>query len=288
MCSAGFYAASGVTACHPCHIGEADTDKNPATPCIACPKGKTSALNDTRCRIGSATGPQCDATFLGNNVGYQHVYHYKPATGDCKLDTKEVAVVCTKYYAECMKFLTQKTHPTCDPIFLGPDVGYATVFTYHDKDGSCRLNMKELQKLCKTHYQECVSFLKSSQKPKCDPIDLGPGIGKQKVLQWYDDTANCLVNMREIKKVCKSKFQQCLAFIDKKTPTCDAVFLGANIGFANIFEYHDSDGTCKIDINELESVCNQHYAECLSFLASSKPKCERVFRGPDVGWAIIM
>jgi hypothetical protein len=200
------------------------------------------------------------------------VYRYKPATGDCKLDTKVVAVVCTKYYAECMKFLTQKAHPTCTPIFLGPNVGYATVFTYHDKDGSCRLNMKELQKLCKENYQECVSFLKASQKPKCDPIDLGPGIGKQKVLQWYDDTANCRINMRELKKVCKSKFQQCLAFIDKpsrapgRPVTVKEVCQNVDGAKCSIFA---QDGATKLAVGSNDKAASKECSSISSALAQS-------------------
>jgi hypothetical protein len=37
---------------------------------------------------------------------------------------------------------------------------------------------------------------------------------------------------------------------------CEAVFLGPDIGFVNVMEYHDSDGTCTLSMAELATVCS--------------------------------
>merc|ERR1711967_112311 len=94
--------------------------------------------------------------------------------------------------------------------------------TYHDSDGSCHLSVKELAAVCKEHYQQCLAFLQSSNKPQ------------------------------------------------KPQPKCDKVFLGPGIGWGNIMEYHDDDGTCHLSMKELAKVCQSHYKQCLSFLESSK------------------
>jgi hypothetical protein len=68
---------------------------------------------------------------------------------------------------------------------------------------------------------------------------------------------------------------------------CDAIFLGPDIGFVNVMEYHDDDESCKISMTELASVCSQFLEECLAFLASSEgmpPKCDAIFLGPDIGF----
>jgi hypothetical protein len=59
---------------------------------------------------------------------------------------------------------SQPKHPQykCEPVFLGPDIGYSNVMQYHDSDGSCQLSVTELAKVCKAYFQECMKFLESS------------------------------------------------------------------------------------------------------------------------------
>ena len=47
---------------------------------------------------------------------------------------------------------------------------------------------------------------------------------------------------------------------------CEAVYLGPDIGFVNIMEYHDSDGSCTISMSELATVCSNFFAQCLCTL----------------------
>jgi hypothetical protein len=74
--------------------------------------------------------------------------------------------------------------------------------------------------------------------------------------------------------VCQVHFAACISFIQSaenaQIPTCPQVFLGPNIGMANIMEFHDEDGRCTVSIVELSTVCSAHYAECLNFLATSQ------------------
>ena len=37
---------------------------------------------------------------------------------------------------------------------------------------------------------------------------------------------------------------------------CEAVFLGPDIGYVDVMEYHDEDGTCTISMIELAAVCS--------------------------------
>merc|ERR1712070_67781 len=203
----------------------------------------------------------------------------------------------------CPKFSSQpkagqtvcvnSNRPKCDKVFLGPDIGWASVMTYHDSDGSCHLSVKELAAVCKEHYQQCLAFLQSSNKPqkpqpKCDKVFLGPGIGWGNIMEYHDDDGTCHLSMKELAKVCQSHYKQCLSFLEssKKKPTCEKVYLGSDLGYQNIMEYHDADGTCHLSMKELLAVCKTHFQKCLSFLKSSekKPKCDPVFLGPDIGY----
>ena len=118
--------------------------------------------------------------------------------------------------------------PSCEPIYLGADIGFANVMEFHDEDGSCTLSMSELATVCSVHYLECISFLTSGDgapEPEPEPEDAPPG--------------------------------------------CEAAFLGPDIGYVDIFEYHDEDGSCTISMSELAAACADHFAECISFLDSS-------------------
>ena len=57
----------------------------------------------------------------------------------------------------------------CEPVFLGPDMGYVNIMQFHDEDGTCTLSMAELATLCSDHFDECLSFLNSA------PDALGDG-----------------------------------------------------------------------------------------------------------------
>lgn len=173
--------------------------------------------------------------------------------------------------------------------------------SYHDSDGSCHLDMSELAKVCKTHYQQCLSFLQSSQNktqvPKCQSVYLGSNVGYANIMKYHDSDGSCHISMTELGKVCKNHYAECMAFLQSsgkkpsKQPKCDSVFLGKDVGYAKVMEYHKSDGTCHLSMAALAKVCKQYFSQCLSFLQSSqnatkktKPKCQDVFLGPDIGY----
>jgi hypothetical protein len=63
---------------------------------------------------------------------------------------------------------------TCEPVFLGPDIGYVNVMEYHMDDGSCTLSMPQLATVCSAFFAECMSFLASSEEPS-EPEPRGTG-----------------------------------------------------------------------------------------------------------------
>ena len=181
--------------------------------------------------------------------------------------------------------------PQCPPVYLGPDVGFVNVFTYHDEDDTCQLDLGELASVCREFFQECIDFLESSENPECDPVYLGPEIGFANIFEYHDDDGSCQISMAELSAVCNVYFTECLAFLESsEDPACEPVFLGPDIGFANIMEYHDSDGSCGMSISELASVCQHHFSECLAFLESAEDKtdCEPVYLGPTVGYQMVL
>jgi hypothetical protein len=57
----------------------------------------------------------------------------------------------------------------CDSVFLGPDLGLVNIMTYNDADGSCEIDMQELQQVCSgAMFQTCMDFLASSEPAVAD------------------------------------------------------------------------------------------------------------------------
>merc|ERR1712127_62909 len=131
---------------------------------------------------------------------------------------------------------------------------------YNDADGTCELSITELQAVCSgAMFQTCLDFLESSElEPECEGVFLGPDLGFVNIMQYNDQDGTCEISMQELSVVCSgAMFQTCLDFIDssQEAPQCEGVFLGPDLGFVNIMQYNDADGTCEIDIMELQAVC---------------------------------
>jgi len=47
------------------------------------------------------------------------------------------------------------------------------------------------------------------------------------------------------------------------------MFLGSDIGWVDVMDYHDADRSCTISMPELANVCRAHYDACIRFLDSS-------------------
>jgi len=238
--------------------------------------------------------PTCEPIFLGPEIGFANVMEYHDDTQDCQLSISELASICQSFFNECLAFLESSETPECEKVYLGPEIGFANIMSYHDADGTCKIGMAELANVCEVHFSACLSFLQSSQSsPQCEPQFLGPDVGSA-VVQVYDDaTGECTIDLDLVQQACTQFYAQCLLFIDettRTTPQCDPVYLGPDIGYRNIMEYHDSDGSCGMSISELASVCQHHFSECLAFLESAEDKtdCEPVYLGPTVGYQMVL
>ena len=121
-----------------------------------------------------------------------------------------------------MAFLesSEDLEPECEDVFLGPDIGFVNVFEYSDEDDTCNLSMAELAAVCAQFFNECLSFLESDHK--------------EVPLFVLDAFRQCLLVLLVLFYLCFRLSQ----------PECEAVFLGPDIGFANIFTYSDQDETC--------------------------------------------
>ena len=247
--------------------------------------------------LESDAAPRCDKIFLGPDIGLVDVFEYNDQDNSCTLSMAELGAVCTEHFAECMSFLeSSEQPPECETVFLGPDIGYANVMSFHDDDGTCKIDMAELGAVCAKFFSECMAFLESSEEvpPKCEQVFLGPDLGYQDVFTFHASLdggeGQCKLSMTELAAVCSNYFQECMDFLDssESLPECDPIFLGPDIGFANIFTYHDDSGDCKLSMVELGKVCSgQYFQTCLEFLASSEgkpPRCEQVYLGADIGY----
>ena len=251
-------------------------------------------------------------------------------------------------------------NPSCDPVYLGPDIGSVNIYEYHDEDGSCSLSMTELASVCAERYAECVSFLDSSDEANDptagdppaagvelftatgwflmsaspDVLDIGGEAEVLFVSLFREDVSSSLgirfdyVSVTEIKAategetgdsihvhvnygvVAEVKEAAALELLQNlemqagdsssalmygvvtytieqagedpmelQLHTCEPVFLGPDIGYANVMEYHMDDGSCTLSMPQLATVCSAFFAECMSFLASSEEPSEPEPRG---------
>ena len=200
---------------------------------------------------------------------------FNDADGSCELSMQELAAVCSGAMLQtCLDFLESSepgSQPECEPVFLGPDLGLVNIMRYNDVDGSCELSMQELAAVCSgAMFQTCIDFLASSEPPpQCDPVYLGPELGYQNLLVFHDADGSCELSIKELARVCTgAMFQTCVDFLEssEQTPQCESVFLGPDIGFANVMAYNDVDGTCELSMAELATICQQFFAECIAFL----------------------
>ena len=53
-----------------------------------------------------------------------------------------------------------------------------------------------------------------------------------------------------------------MAASEPEAPQCEPVFLGPDIGLADVFEYNDDDGSCELSMTELAAVCTTFIQEC--------------------------
>merc|ERR1712127_1087589 len=119
----GTYAKEGSTSCTACAKGTADTDKKASTPCKKCAAGSFAGEGTTSCTKCGSGKADTDSN---------------PATPceACKdgFVPNDAATKCDK---------EKPKGPQCDKVFLGPDIGWANVMTYSDKDKSCHLSLQE-------------------------------------------------------------------------------------------------------------------------------------------------
>jgi hypothetical protein len=150
-------------------------------------------------------------------------------------------------------------------------------------------------------YDKCAAIDVEAQEELCEPIFLGDDIGFQNIMEYHDDDGSCTLSIAELATVCAAFYAECLSFLASSEEAvdvpedCEPVFLGPDIGFANIMEYHDEDGTCEISMSELAAVCTDFFAECIAFLDSEDQSNEGEETNPDDvgpvfagdGWALL-
>jgi hypothetical protein len=242
------------------------------------------------CRQMLHNETECSPVFLGNDVGWASVFHYYD-DGDCKVDADELAAICDDYEDECRAYAGGNS--TCEPVFLGEEIGWADVFTYDEVDGKCDLDLPLLSATCATKYKECLAYLHAGQ---CAPVNLGEELGWANVFEWTAVDENCHLDVAELAAVCGESYPQCLITLNvtAEHPGCAPVFLGPHVGFVSVFDRADGDDSCHLNVDEFVAVCAVHYEECVQFLQSAddthtqwqhrdtEHKCAQVFLGPHV------
>ena len=279
------------------------------------------------CTVGYISG-MCDEDILGRP---KLVHDCNTMNGNCDVDYDECEVDhggCD-FLTECIntdgnftcgpcpasylgnsdsRVSNEGCYRTCDPIYLGANVGWVNVFDWYDGDESCQLNMDELDSVCEDYYEECLEFMNEDE---CEPLYLGVHVGYVNVFEWSDTDGSCKLDVAELDAVCVQYRDECCQFIsdvpgtcaeavpepepeevEQPEPerTCSPMFLGNDIGWVNVFAYSDADGDCRLNLAEMVEVCASFYEECLAFIYGQvtppalEDACSPVYLGEDVGY----
>jgi hypothetical protein len=225
---------------------------------------------------------QCEPVYLGEEVGFMDVYSYFDANGDCIMDTAEMTAMCAEMEEMCLSFIgIEREKEACEPIYLGENVGWVDVFDYYDT-GDCILQTDELLAMCADMEELCRSFIGGSGS-QCAPMYLGNGVGWVDVFMNYT-ASQCQLSMEELLAMCETNdaAEECLAFGDymqNERTTCEPVYLGDGIGFADVFIWDEQASTCELDMGALARTCIDYPVQCTTFLEASN--CQPVWLGFD-------
>jgi hypothetical protein len=225
---------------------------------------------------------QCEPVYMGEDVGFMDIYSYYDANGDCTMDTAEITAMCAEMEEMCLSFIgITRDREACEPIYLGEDIGWVDVFDYYDT-GDCILQADELAAMCADMEDMCRSFISGSDSA-CAPLYLGDGVGWVDVFMNYT-SSQCQLSMEELLAMCETNdaSAQCLAFgnyIQNERTTCEPVYLGDGIGFADVFIWDEEASTCELDMGDLARTCIDYPLQCTTFLEASQ--CQPVWLGFD-------
>ena len=129
----------------------------------------------------------------------------------------------TSFYDACVEYQAANAPPappSCEPFFLGPDLGDQDVSSYDDEDGQCHLNMAKLATVCGSQYGECLRSIESNAPAaepddgqSCESVYLGPDIGFVNVMDQGAD-GSCSISMAALASICVDFYTECISFLD--------------------------------------------------------------------------
>ena len=104
-------------------------------------------------------------------------------------------------------------------------------------------------------------------------------------MNYTAGATSCQLSMTELQAMCETNpggAAECLAFGNytaDSPSSCQPVYLGDGISFANVFTWDDATQTCEIDMGELAQTCVSYPTQCTTFLEADQ--CQPVWLGFD-------
>jgi hypothetical protein len=163
---------------------------------------------------------KCDPVYLGDDIGWVGVFKWDAKTESCRLDHGELGAVCKENQKECVTFLRSNDKRECDPVYLGPSLGWAKVqLKRKGSNGKCETDQAQMKKLCKDKYSECQQYAEGQGKKKkgheCQPLYLGDAVGFANVFTLSKDT--CQLDSKELESVCQEHEKDCHALLQSQS-----------------------------------------------------------------------
>ena len=151
----------------------------------------------------------------------------------------------------------------CEPVFLGPDIGFVSVMEFHDDDGSCHINMGELASVCAAFFAECMAFLESGDTDEPEPEPEADSSGCSNLYDSTHGDGQCAA-LIEGGYGCETHFcAECMyaTFCDQSCSTCSDGSDGSSLPEVSCPEGHRSDcrGLCVVDAWVGDGFCDDPY-----------------------------
>jgi hypothetical protein len=230
----------------------------------------------------------CAPIFLGPDIGFANIMAYNDEDGSCTISMAELATTCAAFFNECISFLNSQNEPIPEPE---PDVDYFTAAGWilmpadplvaqigSDEEivfvsllreelavalsiGIDMVSVTEINLVPEAEGRVHVRFELTAPETEAAAVLLLENLIDQSTDPQSTLLSRDFTNAIELVAMTMDELQ---------LRTCEPVFLGPDIGFVSVMEYHDSDGTCTLSMSELATTCSVFFAECIAFLQSSE------------------
>lgn len=263
----------------------------------------------------------CDATFLGDEVGFQVINALSLEDNACHLDLGLLASACGSQLHQCVSQLRSQAVQQnldmtqqitgCPGVFLGPDIGFAAVTILQQQSGTCQPDLALLYEACANHAAQCITFLdleesfgQAPQLPPQGPMVTATGwlllSAPRDVLDVGSDLELIFVSLLRNDLAISAGISMngvSVASIEEAIANEEGEFVHVHVSVELTASGNDEEASMVLQelIEQSTDSTSQllqgsvtSSVEYMGEVQGTASPCEAVFLGPDIGFVNIM